>query len=1012
MYNQKGAIPLLLLISLIGIVAVLGVVSIAPFKNPLLSAIFPKQTSQAFTVGGWTMAGANPQRISWTPDEAPGMLREAWVRPIEPYIAQKVQVIGADTPSGKMVFVSTGKGLYAFDASDGAEKWVYATELPLGNSPTYDNGVLYVGGLDRNVYAINHDGSLKWKFSGAEGGFQTNPLIINNTVILGNRDGYIYALNVGDGSLKWKYKSGGQILQSAATSTDLQTIYFAAMDSHLYAVDANTGSQKWKSAKLPGQGFRSWWPVVYEDKVILKGGADVIEHNNQQKDWIYKPVDESLSVPGVKGSENGPWPVGQATMDIRTNPVGSPVPDYFETYPNRRMLFVFNQSNGAEVTFDIDNDGKNDSFIMSTDQENTSNYPVVVDQNNIIYSRTTNINRGGIPGGLPVGFTLTQPWLQTFPVSTSTGHSSHMAHDEPVGFSLGGNYMYWNLCCDRFIGGVDLSKSNTLSQFPSAMLNSTRQWRYVNGALPPMGISSMPSTQNGANADYFSQNLQYIISPDVIATKDVLYHMSHGDTVGPTIFDGKLFIVRSNALIAFAPIPAATKTVLPTAAIKSPQSNATLLMESTLQSKLEEQIQKLIAAGHLRSGHAKIGSYDFVLNQSYNTTFDEANIVDYWHDPAETLPILLKVLPHLSQNPTLQTQLRSYIQAEFNLFAPDRYRHIGFNNGTARESYDFITPPAGGPITGISENGLYALWLYTKEFCPTANTTCNPKTLFDGARTRFASPIATPSATMPNRINGRIAGLKGYLELKKLAGYTTPADQSDTDAKQAEYDQLLALRLGQLKWDLRYPKTTTNQNIINTHGFLISVWNFMHLSPDLSNALSQHNDPSAPDANNRTADSVIKKYERMIPHWFIGHNEEVHMENGVTPYQQTHTLFQAKAKVLKQSQEELVKYLDTPLYPVGDLYYIDNLVATLEAPTDPNSTPNPSVNSSPTASVLPSPSPAKPGDIDGNNRVDIFDYNLLLTNFGKNGSGLPGDIDNTGKVDIFDYNLLLTNFGK
>lgn len=55
--------------------------------------------------------------------------------------------------------------------------------------------------------------------------------------------------------------------------------------------------------------------------------------------------------------------------------------------------------------------------------------------------------------------------------------------------------------------------------------------------------------------------------------------------------------------------------------------------------------------------------------------------------------------------------------------------------------------------------------------------------------------------------------------------------------------------------------------------------------------------------------------------------------------------------------------------------------------------------------------PLKPGDLDGDNGVDIFDYNILLTDFGKTGS-IPADIDKSGKVDIFDYNILLTNFGK
>lgn len=54
------------------------------------------------------------------------------------------------------------------------------------------------------------------------------------------------------------------------------------------------------------------------------------------------------------------------------------------------------------------------------------------------------------------------------------------------------------------------------------------------------------------------------------------------------------------------------------------------------------------------------------------------------------------------------------------------------------------------------------------------------------------------------------------------------------------------------------------------------------------------------------------------------------------------------------------------------------------------------------------------GDLDCSGHVDIFDYNNLLTNFGKSGAAgfIPSDINHDGKVDIFDYNILIENFGK
>ncbi len=66
----------------------------------------------------------------------------------------------------------------------------------------------------------------------------------------------------------------------------------------------------------------------------------------------------------------------------------------------------------------------------------------------------------------------------------------------------------------------------------------------------------------------------------------------------------------------------------------------------------------------------------------------------------------------------------------------------------------------------------------------------------------------------------------------------------------------------------------------------------------------------------------------------------------------------------------------------------------------------------PTPTLTPTPIP---GDITGRDgipdgKVDIYDYNLLITDFGKSGS--PADINGNGKVDIYDYNTLIGNFGK
>lgn len=65
--------------------------------------------------------------------------------------------------------------------------------------------------------------------------------------------------------------------------------------------------------------------------------------------------------------------------------------------------------------------------------------------------------------------------------------------------------------------------------------------------------------------------------------------------------------------------------------------------------------------------------------------------------------------------------------------------------------------------------------------------------------------------------------------------------------------------------------------------------------------------------------------------------------------------------------------------------------------------------------TLASPSPSPTfllGDLNQDRKVDIFDYNLFLPEFGKTAAGNIADLDRNGKVDIFDYNVFLGNFGK
>lgn len=324
----------------------------------------------------------------------------------------------------------------------------------------------------------------------------------------------------------------------------------------------------------------------------------------------------------------------------------------------------------------------------------------------------------------------------------------------------------------------------------------------------------------------------------------------------------------------------------------------------------------MLDAGHLKAGFAKIGLADFMTVSSLGQY-----LLHYWHNPAEVLATLLRALPHLPA--PMQEKVRQYLKEEYRAFPPYQYVHIGFRDGSPREPFDY--PPSTprifehdfGPLTGSPFRGwgkppqnVYAMWKYAQAGL------AEPAAVFrQAAGVIGKTPADDVLEAFPHVHNAYIAGYVGCVELAKMAG-------QPHGAQEAELHRLLELRARNFRWDVQ--AKTGNSQSDQYFYTLITAWNFMFLVPELADYLRQHALPKVEDA--------IDRYTRMAPYWMAGHNEEVQHENGLTPLQQTHALFQAQAQVLRASREKLAGLLDTPLVPAGDLVYMDNLIATLEAP--------------------------------------------------------------------------------
>lgn len=153
---------------------------------------------------------------------------------------------------------------------NGTLKWRFKTNgLIWGSSPAIaEDGTIYVGSWDDYFYAIYPNGTLKWRFCTYDD-IASSPVIgEDGTIYVGTMGNTLYALNP-DGTEKWHYTTGNSITSDPAIGPD-GTIYFGSLDDHLYALYPN-GTLKWR---FKTKDYVKGPPSIAEDGTIYIGSYD------------------------------------------------------------------------------------------------------------------------------------------------------------------------------------------------------------------------------------------------------------------------------------------------------------------------------------------------------------------------------------------------------------------------------------------------------------------------------------------------------------------------------------------------------------------------------------------------------------------------------------------------------------------------------------------------------------------------------------------------------------------
>lgn len=353
-----------------------------------------------------------------------------------------------------------------------------------------------------------------------------------------------------------------------------------------------------------------------------------------------------------------------------------------------------------------------------------------------------------------------------------------------------------------------------------------------------------------------------------------------------------------------------------------------------VESRLAGEIQRMIQAGHLAPGICSIEQH-YPLDAANNHGYE---LDDYWHNPGELIYTLAISIPFLPEE--LKGTAKTYLESEFNRFPPHTYVHMGPEGAlreiaprppeyaanwptyyyqrsqSATEAVDWGTDSPVLPWRFPPFN-IYACWKYAEIFPDKAQDLL---TILENKITELPD-LGEYGLMHPHILNAYIAGYYGYLNLQSLAGKPHSA-QVEGWLTEALQQRLISLQ--------RDPETLPGAE---AGGFILLV-------PELGNYLW---------TNSRSRVEQVLEYQNWAaPYWHIARAEEITRVDSQRAFwegyhshiYETSSQFLARAYALKWTREQLERYLDASSVYRGDLTYIQNMVATLQAAASAPSAPS------------------------------------------------------------------------
>ncbi|MYD65916.1 MAG: PQQ-binding-like beta-propeller repeat protein [Chloroflexi bacterium] len=155
------------------------------------------------------------------------------------------------------------------------ERWALELEGAVAGDLLLDGETLFVGALDRRMYALDvlADGAERWRFQG-DGWFWSRPLIDGDTLYVTTTNGSVYALDARSGTEQWQFREVDDEIRAQPVLAG-GVLVVAMREGVLFGLDPSTGVRQWQQT-LSGSKLLAD-PLVLESSILyVTDGGDLI----------------------------------------------------------------------------------------------------------------------------------------------------------------------------------------------------------------------------------------------------------------------------------------------------------------------------------------------------------------------------------------------------------------------------------------------------------------------------------------------------------------------------------------------------------------------------------------------------------------------------------------------------------------------------------------------------------------------------------------------------------------